>query len=244
MISQLWHLAVYQPLYNVLVFLNDVLPLHSMGAAIIILTLVVKLALYPLTGKSIKAQRAMKELEPELKALREKYKDDKAELSKKTMQLYQERGVSPFSGCLPMLIQIPIIIGLYYVFLKGIKVVDTSVLYSFVTAPEHFDMHFLFFDLAAKSVLLALTAGLTQFAQTHLSLGRQPVAPPKDAANPTFQEDFAKSMQVQMRYVLPIMISFIAYSTSAAVALYWTTSNILSIVQELQMTRKSKGSQK
>src|SRR5438552_3102102 len=113
MISTFWHAIVYKPLYNVLIFFISIFPGHSVGGAIIALTLIVKLALYPLTGKSIKAQRAMKELEPELKKIREIHKDDKQLQAKKTMELYQERGVTPFSGCLPLFIQIPIIIGLY-----------------------------------------------------------------------------------------------------------------------------------
>ena len=99
-------------------------------------------------------------------------------------------------------------------------------------------MHFLFFDLAAKSVLLAVVAGLAQYYQTDISLGAQaPLPAKKEGEKANFQEDFARSMQVQMRYVLPVMISLIAYSTSAAVALYWATSNILSIIQELLLKR-------
>jgi len=132
MISSLWHTIVYQPLFNLLVLLIGVLPGHSVGAAIILLTIIVKLALYPLTGKSIKAQHDMKELEPELKQLREKHGTDKQALAQKTMELYQKRGVTPFSGCLPVLIQIPIIFGLYWVFFKGLPVIDIQVLYRFI----------------------------------------------------------------------------------------------------------------
>ncbi|MDO8520782.1 MAG: YidC/Oxa1 family membrane protein insertase [bacterium] len=235
-----WNSFVYAPLYNVLILLVGVLPGHSVGGAIILLTLIVKLALYPLTGKSIRAQRAMKELEPELKKIREKHKDDRQMQSKKTMELYQERGVSPFSGCLPVIIQIPIILALYWVFFKGLAVVNAEILYGFVQTPETLDMHFLFFDLAAKSVILALLAGASQYVQTGLSLGKQASVPASLGGKATFQEDFAKSMQLQMRYILPVMIGVIAYTTSAAVALYWATSNILSIVQELQMRRKHK----
>jgi YidC/Oxa1 family membrane protein insertase len=238
MISSLWHTIVYRPLFNVLMLLVGILPGHSVGLAIIVLTIIVRVSLFPLTGKSIRAQRAMKELEPELKKIKEKYKDNKQEQAKKTMELYQEKGVTPFSGCLPLFIQIPIIIGLYMVF-KGLLVVDQSQLYNFIAHPGALDMHFLMFDLAGKSALLAACAGIAQYFQADLSLGRQPAPTPTSSANPTFQEDFAKSMQMQMRYVLPVMISFIAFNASAAVALYWTTSNILSIAQELMIRRKA-----
>ena len=237
----LWNEVIYQPLYNILVLLIAVLPGHSVGGAIIVLTIIVRLVLYPLPGKSIQAQHAMKALEPELKRIREAHKDDRQKQSLKTMELYKERGVSPFSGCLPILIQMPIIIGLYWVFFKGIQIIDVTLLYGFVPAPGTLDMHFLFFDLAAKSVVLALLAGLSQYIQTDLSLGKKmSPAPAHSGEKPTFQEDFAKSMQVQMRYILPAMIGFIAYTTSGAVALYWTTSNILSIGQELLMRRARK----
>ncbi len=233
----LWNSIAYEPLYNVLILLVGVLPGHSVGGAIIVLTLIVKIALYPLTGKSIRAQRAMKELEPELKRIKDEYKNDRQQQSKKMMELYQKRGVSPFSGCLPVLIQLPIILALYWVFFKGLAVINTEILYNFVSAPATLDMHFLFFDLAAKSVILALIAGASQYFQTDLSLGKQTPASAPAGGKASFQEDFAKSMQVQMRYVLPVMIGIIAYTTSAAVALYWATSNILSIAQELHMRR-------
>ncbi len=235
----LWNTVVYEPLYNTLIFLVSILPGHSVGFGIIILTFVVRLLLYPLTGKSIRAQKAMRELEPELKKIREKYKDDKQLQARKTMELYQERGVTPFSGCLPLLIQIPIIIGLYWVFMDLPKE-SLEKLYTFVIHPEVLDMHFLFFDLAAKSLILAFLAGATQYLQTKVSLGNNPLPKPKEGEKPTLQEDFARSMQVQMRYVLPVMVGLIAYTTSAAVALYWTTSNILSIMQEFHVRRQTK----
>jgi YidC/Oxa1 family membrane protein insertase len=219
--------------------LVGVLPGHSVGLAIIVLTILVRTALFPLTGKSIRAQKAMKELEPDLKKIKEKYKDDKQEQSKKTMELYQEKGVTPFSGCLPLFIQVPIIIGLYMVF-RGLLATDFSQLYSFVAHPGTFELHFLSINLANKSLFLAVCAAVAQYFQASLSLGRQPVPPPTSKDKPTFQEDFAKSMQMQMRYVLPVMIGFIAFNASAAVALYWTTSNMLSIAQELYIKRNTK----
>lgn len=239
MISSIWHIVIYQPLYNILIWLVDFLPSNSVGVAIIILTILVKFVLYPLTAKAIRAQRSMKALEPDIKKIKETNGDDKKRIAEQTMALYQEKGVTPFSGCLPMLIQIPIVIGLYWVFSHGLEVIDASILYSFVEVPEMLDMHFVMFDLTAKSLILAMIAGIAQYFQTDISLSKQePLPPKKEGAKPNFQEDFARSMQVQMRYVLPVMISFIAYTTSAAVALYWATSNILSIAQELLVRHK------
>lgn len=238
MITSIWNTIVYEPLYNLLIFFVGIFPGHSVGLAIIMVTIIVKVAMYPLTSKAIHAQRAMKDLEPLLKGLRDKHKNDKQKLAQQTMALYQEHGVSPFSGCLPMFIQIPFIIGLYFVFLKGLDVVNLEILYSFVQAPLSLDMHFLVFDLSGKSISLAFLAGLTQYYQTSISLGKQVPLPENPTGIKTFQEDFTRSMQTQIRYVLPVIIAFVAYTTSTAVALYWVTSNILSIVQEVSI-RKS-----
>jgi len=230
---EFWNTTIYEPLFNVLVFFIDIFPGHSVGLAIIALTILVRIALLPLTAKSIRAQRAMKELEPDLKILKERHGDDKQKLAAATMELYKKSGVTPFSGCLPLLIQIPIIMGLYFVFSKGINSIDVSILYSWVEAPDFVDKHFLVFDLASKSVVLALFAGVTQFIQTHVAMSKFPTPQPKkENEKPSFQEDLARSMQVQMRYVLPVIVGVISYTLPSAVALYWATSNILSTAQE------------
>ena len=235
-----WHTFFYQPLYNALIAIVAIIPGHSVGVAIVVLTLVVKGALLPLTAKSSRAQKAMKVLDPEMKAIKERHKDNKEAQAKAMMELYQKHKVTPFSGCLPIIVQLPFIIGLYFVFWKGLSI-DPAILYSFVPHPEALNMHFLGLDLAARSVVLAVLAGATQFVQAWLVSGKtmnEPKEEKKEGAS--FQDDFQKSMQIQMLYILPIMIGFFAYSISAAVALYWTTSNMLSIAQELYMKRKGR----
>ncbi len=236
MISSIWHSAIYQPLYNILILLVGVLPGHSVGGAIIVLTFIVKLAMYPLAGKAIDAQHSMRKLEPELKKIRETHKDDKQKQAKHTLELYQKHQITPLSGCLPLLIQIPVIIGLYWVFFKGLAITP-ELLYGFVTAPGYLDMQFLMFDLGQKSLFLALLAAVSQYIQVTISMPKT-IDDGKKNGERTLQEDFARSMQIQMRYVLPVMIGFIAYQSAAAVALYWATSNILSIVQEILMRRR------
>ena len=233
-----FHTFFIEPLYNGLVFLMDILPWPDAGLAIIFLTLLVKLLLFPLSKKSIKTQIKMREIDPELKALREKYKNDKQKQAAATMALYKERGVNPFSGFLLILIQIPIIIALYQIFLKnGLPVIETGILYSFVPAPENVSISFLgLIDITKKSLFLALLAGVSQFFQTRFSIPAMKQQPKKSDA--TFQESLAWSMNVQMRYVFPLVAFFISWSISGAIALYWTTSNIFAIVQELVVRRK------
>lgn len=230
-----WHSFFYEPIYNALIALVVILPGHSVGLAIVALTIMVKSALLPLTAKTSKAQAAMKDLEPELKALKEKHGNDREAVARATMELYQKKGVNPLSGCLPVFIQLPIIIALYFVFSRGLSV-NTEILYSFIPPPPTLDYVFLGVDLTAKSLILAIFAGLTQFAVAHLTIKAPALTPPKEPGKePSFQEDLQRSMQMQMKYVLPVMIGFFAYSISAAVALYWTVGNMVSIAQELYL---------
>lgn len=236
MLSTLFHTLLYNPLYNALVFLVSVVPFGDVALAVIVLTLVVKLVLFPLSIKAVKTQMLTKLIEPEVAALKEKYKNDKQEQAKKIMALYKERGVNPFSSIFLLLIQLPIIFALYFVFLRGgLPLVDTSVLYSFVPVPDVVNMSFLGFgDVSERSIILALLAGLTQFFQAKLALPPLKERGEKDS----FKEDLARSMHLQMRYVLPVIVAVIAFTISAAIALYWTTSNLFAIGQELYMRKK------
>ncbi len=235
MISDIFHTIIYNPLYNALIALLGVGSWVDVGIAVIVLTVVVKMALFPLSLKAARTQRIMKELEKPMKEIREKYKDNREEQGRKLLDLYRENKVYPFSSFLVLFIQLPVILGLYFVFLKGgLPDVDVTILYNFVSNPNSISMHFLgFVDMAGKNIPLAILAGISQHFQARLAM--PPSAPRKE--NATFQEDFARSMQVQVKYVLPFVIVFVAYVASAAVALYWITSNIFAIGQEIQVKR-------
>ncbi len=236
MLSNIWNTVLYAPLLNALAFLVSVVPGGDIGIAVIILTLFVKTALFPLSQRSIESQIKMNLLAPELKKIKDSGKS-KGEQARLTFELYKHHKTNPFSGCLLVLIQIPIIFALYYVFMKGIKL-DAGLLYSFVHAPEHINTLFLgILDISQKGVLiLALLAGLSQYFQA--SLMPKPVAPEKPTGS--FQENFTKSMHTQMKYVFPFIVGFIAYSVSGAVALYWIISNIFAIGQQIYANKKKK----
>lgn len=233
MLHKLWVTLFYRPLYNLLLLAIAIIPGGNVGVAIISLTLVVKLALFPLTQRSINSQIAMKAIEPDIEAIKKEV-PDKTEQNKRIYALYKERKINPFSGCLLILIQLPIIIALYLVFMRGIGTVPVEP-YGFVSVPEHWNMIFFGVDLAKKSIILALLAGVSQYVQAKLAQGRQAKPSGEGMAG-----QFAKSMQMQMVYVLPLVIVFIAYRVSAAVALYWITSNIVTIAQELYTLRQTK----
>ncbi len=237
----LWNTVFYEPIYNALIFIINNITFGDVGFAIILLTIVVKFILFPLTKKSIKSQILMKRLEPELKRIKKDF-PDKQEQAKKTFELYKKNGTNPFSGCLVVLLQLPVIFALYYVFWKGLSL-DAGPLYSFIQTPISLQTNFLgLVDLHSKSIVLALLAGISQFIQGYLAYPIKPkteVVKEVDKNEPkTFQEQMADSMQMNIKYFLPVFIVFVAYSISAAVALYWIISNVFTIAQEWHMRRK------
>src|SRR3989344_7860541 len=166
MLSNIWDTVLYQPLLNALAFLVSIIPGGDVGVAVIVLTLLVKIMLFPLSQKSIKSQAEMSILSPELKKIKESGAN-KEEQAKQTFGLYKKHNVNPFSGCFLVLIQIPIIFALYFVFLKGINF-ESGLLYSFIHIPEHVNMIFLgVIDISKKSLILAILAGVSQYLQAH-----------------------------------------------------------------------------
>jgi len=236
----IWNTLFYEPLYNGLVFLVSVVPFADVGIAVVALTLLVKIILLPFSHKSVKTQSEMKRLDPEIKEIKKKYEKDKQEQARKTMELYKQHGLNPFSGCLMIFIQIPVIFALYWIFWKELALdgLNMDLLYSFTLIPEYMNMNFLgLIDMQGKSYVLALIAGVSQYFQIKLSM---PQFKATEGKTGSFKDDLMKSMNLQMRYVLPIFVFIIAYTISAAVALYWATSNLFSVGHELLVKRKAK----
>src|SRR5438105_244127 len=133
---------IYQPIFNALIFFYNLV--GDMGVAIIIITLLIRLLLLPLANKSFRSQRRLQALQPELQKLQEKHKEDRETLAKEMMAFYKREGVSPASSCLPVLLQFPIIIALFYVFRNTISGhQQLTLLYPFIHHPHHIDPHFL-----------------------------------------------------------------------------------------------------
>ncbi|HET8581509.1 MAG TPA: YidC/Oxa1 family membrane protein insertase [Candidatus Paceibacterota bacterium] len=229
-----FHAVLYQPLYNALVFLLGLVPGHEVGIAVIVLTVLVRIIIFPLAQNGIKTNIALKKLQPQIEALKKKHQNDTDAKARETMALYKENDIHMSAPFLLILVQLPLIIGLYWVFRYGnLPAIDMTQLYAFVHAPAAISMQFLgLIDMSTRSVILALTTGITQFVFAKLSM--QPPA----ADGSGFSHDLARSMHLQMRYVLPFVMCFIAYSLAAAVALYWTTSNLFNIAQELFVRRR------
>ncbi|KND51527.1 MAG: YidC/Oxa1 family membrane protein insertase [Parcubacteria bacterium C7867-007] len=229
MIGDLFNTFLFVPIYNLLIALVDVLPGGDIGLAVIIVTIIVKLIILPLTVSALRTSRAMQVIQPKFKALQEKYKDDKETQAKEVFALYKKYKINPFSSILAILIQLPVVIALYLVFVRELNGVDTSILYSFVPVPETVSFLFLgFFTLTSHNVILAIVAAVTQFLQAKYAM---PI--PKLSTEPTTSERFNHSMAIQMRYMLPILIGGVAYISSGAIALYFITTSLFTLAQEL-----------
>lgn len=238
MFKAAFYSAIYDPLYNGLVYFVDIVPTHDIGVAIILLTIVVKIVLFPLSKQAVRTQMAMREIAPEIEKIKERLKDKQDEQAKAIFALYRERGIKPFSSFFLILIQFPILFGLYWVFWKGgLPNVDPSLLYSFVPLPEMVNMEFLgLIDMRERSISLGVLAGLTQLVYARLSMG--PRKPREKSASPSFSSDMAHSFDLQARYILPLIVAGIAYTVASAVPLYWTASNLFMIAQEFFMGRR------
>lgn len=231
--SFFYHTFFFDPLYNALALLFRMLPWADAGIIVILLTILVRLIIFPLSRKAVLTQVKMGELGPDLARIKEQYKDKAEEQARMTLALYKEKGVNPFSGILVIIIQIPIILALYQIFLHFPEV-NYAPLYSFIAAPEHINTTFLgFLDITAKSVTLAFLAAVSTFFQFQLSMKGQT----KPKGN-SFGDNLTRSMQTQMKYFFPVIVFFISYNISGVIALYWLTTNLFSIAQEVFIRRK------
>lgn len=234
--SSLFTTFLYQPLLNALVLLYQYLPGHDFGVAIVALTVLLRLAMYPLSAQATRMQKKMAELQPKVKEIQERFKDRKDEQGRALYELYQKERVNPFTGILPLLIQIPVLIALYRLFWNGVGPEQLKgLLYSFVSAPEAIHTSFLgILDLKAQSYAIAVLAGLFQFAQTKQTMNAQKKPAPSKDGKP----DFSSMMQKQMLFLFPILTVSILAKAPSAVGLYWIATSIFSIWQQWHITKK------
>ena len=168
-----------------------------------------------------------------MKELQEKHKNDRAALGQATMALYKEHGVNPFSGCLPLLIQLPILLALYSALNSSFKPEGLAMLYSFVDNPGSIkEVSLGFLNLAKKAPLLGVLAGGLQFVQSRLSLAHQKKSDNKTSPDPTAQ------MTKQMLYFFPIMVIIISWNLPAGLVLYWVVTTVFSIFEQLYINRR------
>ena len=227
----------YQPILNLLIFIYNVVPGHDFGVAIIILTIIIKLALLPLSKKSLNSQKALQELQPKIEEIKKKYKDKKEEMSKAMITLYKNNKVNPISSCLPLIIQMPFLFAVFRVFRNGFENGSMDLIYSFIARPETINyISFFGTDLSKKNVIIAILAGVAQFWQTKMMATKKPAI--KSAGSK--DENMMAIMNKQMIYFMPLFTIFIGMSFPGGLALYWLTTTVITALQQIFLFKKNK----
>ena len=225
----IFNTILFQQLFNFLVLLYIYLPGQDFGLAVIILTIIIRFILYPLMAQSIKSQKALSEIQPRLQEVQKKYQNEKEKQAKAIMEIYKKEKINPLGGCLPLLIQLPILIALYQVFWKGLSEGAMANLYSFIPNPGQIDPYFLgMINLAEPSIILAFVAGICQFIQTKMIIPKVPKISAKDSQT----AQFSQMIQKQMMYFFPIFTVFILWRLPAAIGIYWLVTTVFSIIQQ------------
>ena len=237
--AKIFRSFISKPFLNFLIFVASLLPDHNLGWGIILLTLLVKLLLFWPTQRALEGQKKMQLLQPKLEAVKKEFKDNPQKMQEETMRLWKEHGVNPVQSCLPIVLQFPILIGLYYVIRDG-SVLATSqhLIYPFY---QHIDWDFgkmfLGIDLTKPNFLFPPLLVVLQFLQMRLSFQIVKNKNKKDGKAPEI--DKAQAMQQNvMQYAMPLMIGFFALSFPSAVSLYWGVSTLFAIGQQLIVNRE------
>ncbi len=232
----LYNTFLYQPIFNLLVWLYDVIPGNNIGLAILVLTIIIRLAFYPLSKKSIVSQKALQDLQPKIEELKEKYKDKKEEMAKATMQLYKDHKINPASSCLPMLVQLPFLIAVYQVFARGLVDANFDLLYPFVSNPGTINTISFGMNLGEPQWILAVLAAIAQFWQAKMLQTKKPIVKSKGAKD----EAMASIMSKQMMYVMPLFTLYIGMKFPGGLTLYWFVTTLLTALQQLVVFKSQK----
>ncbi len=230
---------IVHPLLNLLMAIYGLIPGHDFGISVIILTLILRFAMWPLTGKQLHSQKKMQALQPEIAKLKVTAAGDKQKEQQLLMELYKEKEINPFSSCLPLLLQFPFLIALFFVLKKAALPYDqiSDLLYQPVQnipyisrlisgAVVYDPMLLKVIPMDSASKVLAVIAGITQYLQVKM------IAPKNVDPN-----DQQAKMTSTMNYLFPLMTTFIAWSLPAALPLYWITGNGVAILQQWLIMR-------
>ena len=246
------------PILNALiVFYKGLIFIHfpwALGFAIIILTVIIRFALWPLTAAQLKSTQKMAALKPHLDRIKSEHGQDKVRHQQEVSKLYKEHGVNPVAGCLPLLLQIPVFIGLYQVLLKIVDLknadfianINTRLYFKSLYLDKIPDTSFFGFRLEDKPndwshigfliLLIPLLTGAFQFVQSKMLMPQLAAPPKKVVKEKEGMEDAMSSMQTQMAYIMPAMIAFFSYGFPVGLSLYWNTFTIIGIVQQYMIS--------
>ncbi len=223
------------PLMNILIAIYGILPGHDFGISVIILTLIIRLMLWPLAGKQLHSQKKMQALQPDIARIKKEADGDRQKESQLLMALYKEKEVNPFSSCLVTLVQLPFLLALFVVFSETAKGAEQIIphLYPWVASipfikemvanPATFDPTlFGLVSVAKPSAVLAILAGIGQYLQVKM------ITP----AVPKGNKDPQAQVTAMMVYLFPLITVVIAWRLPAALPLYWLTTNVVAIIQQ------------
>lgn len=237
-LTQAFNFLLYQPLFNVLILIYNYLAGSDFGLAVIILTFLLRLILYPIMTQSIKYQQTLSEIQPKIQEVQKKYKDDQEQQAKEIMNIYKEKKINPFSVFLPILIQLPLLIAVFQVFRNGLQPESMDHLYSFVAHPGEINYLFLgLISLSEPNTILAALTAISQFFQLKLA------SPVKKAKKPKKEDGLAKFSEIsqkQLPYFISIFTFFLLSKFPAALGLYWMTTSLFTIGQQYVLKNHAK----
>jgi YidC/Oxa1 family membrane protein insertase len=232
--SYLFDTFLYYPLFNALILIYDYVSFSDLGVAIVILTVLIRIILFPIFYKSFEHQTIMQKLQPALRQIQHEHKENKEKQALKMMELYKENKVNPFSGFLLILVQLPILIALYSVFNSGLADEALSGLYSFVYNPgtlNHLSLGLI--DLNKKNIVIVVIAALAQYYKTKLTLPKQ-----DSSAVVSDKNDAAAAIAKNMVIIGPLMTVFLLGYLPSAIGVYWLTSSVFSLLQQWYINKK------
>jgi len=232
-IAQIFNIVLYEPILNFLIWLYNTI--GSFGIAVIILTVIIRICLIPLNAKSLKSQKEMQEIQPLIKKIQEKYKDNREKQAQEMMKIYKEKGFNPFAGIWVLLIQLPIILALYRVIRNTANGMEMSSLYSFVADPGTINFMFIGVNLAAPNTVLAIIVAVAQFFQIKTMQTKKEEDIKKE---PDQTEKIQGMMQKQMQFLFPVITLIILMNLPSALGIYWLIITIFTTVQQKLILNK------
>jgi YidC/Oxa1 family membrane protein insertase len=233
--SYIFQVIFYQPILNLLVWLYNIVPGHDLGIAIILLTIIIKLALLPLSRQAIKSQKSLQDIQPKIDEIKKKFVNQKEEMGRAMLELYKENKVNPFSSCLPLLVQLPFLWAVFRVFRDGLAGNSMNLVYSFVSRPESINSLSLgFLELSKPNIYLAILAGLAQFWQAKMMITKKPAI----ASAGSKDESMTAIMNKQMLYFMPILTVFIGITLPGGLSLYWFITTLLTALQQMYVFKE------
>lgn len=208
----MFNTILIRPLTNFLIVLYNTVAFKDLGVAVVLFALVIKIILFPLSKKQIESQAKLQKIQPKLKAIQDKHKNDKEEQAKAMMEFWKENKVNPFSGCFPMLIQFPIIIAIFDIFREGLSSIKSGVLYSSVQNPGIINQNFLkVVNISMQGgIIIAIITGVLQYLQMKLAMEQ-----------PKGEKTASSAMGSQLMYILPLISALFAYKFPAVLGIYW-----------------------